>query len=192
MNAVFIDRDGVINKEVEHLRDASQLVLLPNVGKAIKRINSLNIPVIIVTNQSAVARGFITEDQLHIIHKSLLELLATTGAVIDRIYYCPHHPEIGSPYYKMQCTCRKPNHGMLLKAAKEFNIKLNNSILIGDSISDMKAAWSAGCKSILVSTGHGQKTKLLLEHEENTPDYIANDLSDAIDWFIATQVRKDY
>ncbi len=189
MNAVFIDRDGVINKEVDHLRDASQLVLLPNVGKAIKRINDLNIPAIIVTNQSSVARGFITEHQLHIIHKALLELLEETGAFIDGIYYCPHHPEIGSYGYKMQCTCRKPNHGMLLKAAEEFNIKLDSSTMIGDSISDMKAAWNAGCKSILVSTGHGQKAKQLLEHEENTPDYIANDLSDAINWLITTHFK---
>ncbi len=191
MNAVFIDRDGVINREVDHLRDENQVVLLPNVGEAIKRVNALNIPVIIVTNQSAVARGFITEPQLHNIHKSLLGLLSATGAFIDRIYYCPHHPEIGSRDYKIRCACRKPKDGMLIKAAEEFNIKLSNSTMIGDSISDLQAAWNAGCKSILVLTGHGQKTQQMLEHEENKPDYIANDLSDAIDWVISAHLRKD-
>lgn len=155
--AIFLDRDGTINKYVGFLRDANKLELLPGVSEAVKMINCSGYLAIVVTNQPVVARGEVTYEQLGKIHDKMETLLGYGGAYLDAIYYCPHHPHKGYPgevkNLKINCNCRKPKPGMLLQAALDYNIDLSQSWLIGDGENDIKAGKAAGCKTALISDG---------------------------------------
>ena len=152
--AVFLDRDGTINKYVGFLRKPEDLELLPGAAEAIKKINESGYLAIVVTNQPVIARGEVTVEQLDEIHNKLETLLGQEGAYLDAIYYCPHHPDKGFPgeipELKIDCDCRKPKPGMLLKAAEDFNIDLSQSWMIGDDERDMEAGKAAGCRTVLV------------------------------------------
>lgn len=149
--AIFLDRDGVINKYVGFLRDIHQFELLPNVSKAIKKINNSGYLAIVVTNQPVIARGEVTREELNEIHNKMETFLGQEGAYLDGIYYCPHHPHKGYAgeivELKIDCDCRKPKPGMLIQASKDFNINLNQSWMIGDSDNDILAGVNAGCKT---------------------------------------------
>lgn len=153
--AIFLDRDGTINEYIGFLRDIDDFKLIDGVAEAIKMINASGYLCIIVTNQPVIARGEVTVDQLEDIHNKMETELGLSGAYVDGIYYCPHHPHKGYEgeiaELKIDCDCRKPKPGMLLKAAKDFNIDLEASFMIGDSESDIQAGNAAGCKSILVA-----------------------------------------
>lgn len=150
--AIFLDRDGTINKYVGFLRDIDEFELLPEVTQAIKAINNSGYLVIVVTNQPVIARGEVTYEQLKDIHNKMETLLGLEGAYVDDIFYCPHHPHSGYegeiPELKFDCECRKPKPGMLYKAAEKFNIDLTQSWVIGDSDNDIEAGLNAGCKVI--------------------------------------------
>ena len=152
--AVFLDRDGTVNKYVGFLRNIDDMELLPGAAEAIKKINASGYLAILVTNQPVIARGEVTVPQLQEIHNKLETLLGREGAYLDAIYYCPHHPDRGFegeiPELKFDCDCRKPKPGMLLRAAKDYNIDLSQSWMVGDSVSDIKAGKSAGCRTALV------------------------------------------
>ena len=152
--AVFLDRDGTINKYVGFLRDIDQFELIKGVAEAIKRINASGCLCIVVTNQPVIARGEVTVPQLEEIHNKMETLLGLEGAYIDGLYYCPHHPHKGFegeiPELKFDCECRKPKPGMLLKAAEDFNIDLSESWMVGDGENDIKAGENAGCKTCLI------------------------------------------
>lgn len=154
--AVFLDRDGTIIDDVDYLTRPDQIRLIPGAAAAIRRLNHAGWIVVVVTNQSAVARGMLTEAGLAEIHARLDELLAAEGARIDGYYYCPHHPEAANAAYRRVCECRKPAPGMLLQAAREMRLDLEASVMIGDSLRDLEAGKAAGCKTLmLVRTGHG-------------------------------------
>lgn len=152
--AIFLDRDGTINKYVGFLRNINDFELLPGVAEAIKKINSSGYLAIVVTNQPVIARGEVTFDQLDEIHNKMETLLGEEGAYLDAIYFCPHHPDKGFegeiPELKIDCDCRKPKPGMLLRAAEDFNIDLKSSWMIGDGKNDIKAGKNAGCKTALI------------------------------------------
>ena len=155
--AIFLDRDGTINKYVGFLRNIDDFELIDGVSEAIKQINQSGYLAIVVTNQPVIARGEVTWDELHEIHKKMETLLGKDGAYIDGIYICPHHPDKGfegeRPEYKFDCGCRKPKPGLLLQAAKDYNINLAQSFMIGDSNRDIEAGKNAGCiDSILLET----------------------------------------
>lgn len=154
--AVFLDRDGTINKYVGFLRDIDEFELLPGVAEAIKKINVSGYLCIVVTNQPVIARGEVTVGQLEEIHNKMETLLGQEGAYIDGLYYCPHHPHKGYEgevvELKIDCECRKPKPGMLLKAAEDFNIDLESSWMVGDGENDIKAGIAAGCKNALINT----------------------------------------
>ena len=180
--AVFLDRDGVINKEINLLNDINQLEILSNVNKAIKILNDLGFYVIIVTNQPQVARGLLTEVGVKKINNHLKKLLEDGGAKIDAIYYCPHHPERHHPdikpefiKYRIECECRKPKIGMLLEAKKKFNLDLKSSFMIGDQTIDIQTGKNAGCKTILVKTGYGGSDGKF----DVKPDFVCEDLYNA-------------
>ncbi len=163
--AIFLDRDGTINKYVGFLRDINEFELIDGVSKAIKMINQSGYLAIVVTNQPVIARGEVSWEELHEIHRKMETLLGKDGAYIDGMYICPHHPDKGfegeRPEYKFDCDCRKPKPGLLLQAAKDFNIDLSQSYMIGDSERDVEAGKAAGCKeSIMVETN---KENALLE-----------------------------
>ena len=152
--ALFLDRDGTINKYVGFLRNIDDLELLEGVSEAIKKINESGYLAIVVTNQPVIARGEVSVEQLNEIHNKLETLLGEKGAYLDKIYYCPHHPHKGYAgeisELKIECDCRKPKSGMLLKAAKDFNIDLSESWMIGDSENDVLCGQSAGCKTAFI------------------------------------------
>ena len=172
--AVFLDRDGTINKYVGFLRDIDQFELIEGVAEAIKQINASGYLCIVVTNQPVIARGEVTVPQLEEIHNKMETLLGLEGAYIDGLYYCPHHPHKGFegevPELKFDCECRKPKPGMLLKAAEDFNIDLSKSWMVGDGENDIKAGENAGCKTCLIGRddfGQDTTVKSLLEFVEN-------------------------
>lgn len=152
--AVFLDRDGTINRYVGFLKDIDNFELIDGVSEAIRLINRLGYLAIVVTNQPVIARGEVSETYLDEIHRKMETLLGEEGAYIDAIYYCPHHPDSGYDgevkKLKINCDCRKPKPGMLIQAAKDFNINLKESWMIGDSKSDIMAGSSAGCKTALI------------------------------------------
>lgn len=154
-NAVFLDRDGTINKYVGFLRKTEEFELIDGVAESIKKINDSGLLCIVVTNQPVIARGEVTVEKLEEIHNKMETLLGKEGAYVDAIYYCPHHPDKGFegeiPELKIECNCRKPKPGMLLKASEDFNIDLSKSIMIGDGENDVKAGIAAGCKSVLLN-----------------------------------------
>ena len=148
--AIFLDRDGTINKYVGFLTKPEEFDLLPGVAEAIRQINHSGYLCIVVSNQPVIARGDCTFEQLQEIHDKMETLLGQEGAFVDAIYYCPHHPDKGfegeRPAYKIDCNCRKPKPGLLLQAAKDWNIDLSQSYMIGDSERDVEAGNAAGCK----------------------------------------------
>lgn len=188
--AVFLDRDGTINEYVGFLREEKDFKLIPGASEAIKKINNSGYLAIVVTNQPVIARGEVTEEELKEIHKKMETLLGLDGAYIDDIYYCPHHPDKGFegevPELKIDCNCRKPKTGMLEQAAKDHNIDLSNSIMIGDSTLDIKMAENARMQSILVKTGQkGEDGKY-----DVCPTMVANDLNDAVNKIISKKASK--
>lgn len=152
---IFLDRDGTINKHIGFLSDISDFELLPDVSKAVRKINQSGYLAIVITNQPVIARGEVSVEQLQEIHNKMETLLGKDGAYLDAIYYCPHHPHKGYEgeieSLKIECNCRKPKPGMLLEAANDFNIDFSNSWMIGDSENDIKAGIAAGCKTALLS-----------------------------------------
>ena len=188
--AIFLDRDGTINEYVGFLRRKEDFSLLPGVSEAIKKINSSEYLCIVVTNQPVIARGEVTYEELDDIHKRLETLLGQDGAYIDDLYYCPHHPDKGFegeiPELKFDCECRKPKIGMLLEAAKEHNIDLGESIVIGDSTLDIKMAENANMRSVLVRTGvAGLDGKYAIN-----PDMTCDNLNEAIDMILENNIRE--
>ena len=163
--AIFLDRDGTINRYVGFLRSVDEFELIPGVASAIRRINHSGYLAIVVTNQPVIARGEVTYDQLQEIHNKMETLLGHEGVYLDAIYYCPHHPHKGYAgevsELKIECNCRKPKPGMLLKAAREFNIDLANSWMVGDSESDVAAGKAAGCHTALLGkSNYGQEISI--------------------------------
>lgn len=154
--AIFLDRDGTINKYVGFLRKEEEFELLPGVAEAIKEINKSGYLAVVVTNQPVIARGEVTYSQLENIHNKMETLLGKEGAYLDGIYFCPHHPHSGYEgevkELKIDCDCRKPKPGMLLKAAEDLNIDLSQSYMVGDGENDIKAGKAAGCKTVLLNT----------------------------------------
>ena len=154
--AIFLDRDGTINKYVGFLRNIDEFELLTGVSEAIKRINESGYLAIVVTNQPVIARGEVTVPELQMIHNKMETLLGAEGAYLDAIYYCPHHPHRGYlgevEALKIECECRKPKPGMLLKAVEDFNIDLSQSWMIGDGENDVKAGKAVGCRTALIGT----------------------------------------
>lgn len=161
--AIFLDRDGTINEYVGFLRNIEEFRLLPGVTDAIKKINESGYLAIVVTNQPVIARGEVTREELEEIHHKMETLLGMDGAYVDAIYYCPHHPHKGYegevPELKIDCNCRKPKPGMLQQAAKDFNIDLSASYMIGDGENDMLAGIQAGCKVLGVGNMEGYECR---------------------------------
>ena len=172
--AIFLDRDGTINKYVGFLRNIDDFEFLPGVASVIKKINSSGYLAIVVTNQPVIARGEVTFEQLDEIHNKMETLLGQEGAYLDGLYFCPHHPDKGFegevPELKFDCDCRKPKPGMLLKAAEDFNIDLNQSWMVGDGKNDIQAGKNAGCHTALIGEedyGQDMTVSSLLDFTEN-------------------------
>ncbi|MGL5175207.1 MAG: D-glycero-beta-D-manno-heptose 1,7-bisphosphate 7-phosphatase [Cetobacterium sp.] len=171
---IFLDRDGTINIEKSYLHKWEDFEFEINVIEGLKALKSLGYEFIVVTNQSGIARGYYTEEDLKTLNSEMVKKLNEYGIDILECYYCPHHPEKGLEEYKKSCDCRKPNPGMLLEGIKKYNIDVKNSFMIGDKKSDLEAGKNAGLKSILILTGYGKK----VEKEVESEYLIAQDLLD--------------
>jgi D-glycero-D-manno-heptose 1,7-bisphosphate phosphatase len=181
--AIFLDRDGTVCEEVGYLSDENKLRLIPGASKAINMANQAGWKVIIVSNQSGIARGYMDSDTVDRINRRLIKLLGQEGARLDGIYYCPHHPQGLSPY-NIQCDCRKPGAGLLRKAARDHQLALDKSVMIGDKYSDVDTAIRLNIPGILVRTGFGEgEIQKYGQQWNQAPDYIAKDLLDAMDWW---------
>lgn len=176
--AVFLDRDGTIAEEVGYLNHLSRFRMFPFAAAAIHRLNEAGLPVIVITNQSGVGRGYFPESFVHTVNELMAEQLAKGGAKIDGIYYCPHTAA-------ENCNCRKPKTGMLHRAAREHALDLRRSFVVGDRYGDVELARNARALSILVRTGYGEGE--LAWHATKwpvQPDFVAGDLALAADWIL--------
>ena len=171
--AVFLDRDGTIVEDVGYMKSPSQINFLPGAIDAIKKLKDNGFKVIVITNQSGIARDLLSEEDFKMITAEIDRQLLANGAKIEATYHCPHHPKQADP-----CECRKPNPGMILKAAKEHQIDLKSSFMIGDKDLDVECGQRAGTKSIRLASEYEMKQDLL-------PDYIAKDLPQAVEWIMA-------
>ncbi len=172
--ACFLDRDGVINEEVDYLWEPEKVAIIPGVPEALNVLRDAGFLTVVVTNQAGVARGLYEEKDILRVHHRIQQLLREAGAKIDSFYYCPHHPD-----FTGDCPCRKPNPGMFLKAKREHNIVLSQSFMVGDRMSDINAARAAGCETAyLVKTGYGKLTATGSEMDADV--IIADDLLDAV------------
>ncbi len=187
MKTIFLDRDGVINRNPPnkgYVRKWAEFTFIPNARKAIRELTESGYRIIVVTNQAGIGRGLYSEQSLTDIHSRMIAEISKTGGTIDAVYYCPHHPEAG-------CECRKPKPGMLIRAAREHNIELSNAYLIGDVPTDIEAGQRAGTTTLLVLTGLGQEsyshyinTKPCRRADKNDyrPDKIFTNLYTATRW----------
>lgn len=190
--AAFLDRDGTLIEEVNWLSLPSEVRLLPGVPQALIGLRELGFLSVVVTNQSAIARGMLTERGLQDVHAEMGRQLVQEGTAVDAIYYCPHHPEVGDPPYRRVCECRKPKPGMLEQAATDFGIDLSHSYMIGDKLSDTEAGWNAGCRSILVLTGYGREVRDRMEESVlGRVSYVAEDLGEAAQWIAEDSYPPD-
>jgi len=183
--AIILDRDGTLVREVDGLSSPEQLHLLPRVAEAIRELNRNGWRTVVVTNQPLVAKGLCSEGDVEVVHRRLETLLGWENAFLDRIYWCPHHPERGFDRervdLKISCDCRKPNTGLIHRAARDFNLDLGSCWLVGDSTTDVETARNSGLRSILVRTGHaGGDGKF-----RGAPDLIATDLFEAVHMIFA-------
>ena len=172
--AVFLDRDGTIAEDVHYCRRVEDFKILPGVPQGIRLLNEHGFKVVVITNQSGIARGYFTEEVLSQIHHKMKEELAKYDAWVDAIYVCPHHPE-------ERCECRKPKPALIFQAAREMDISLQLSYVVGDDARDMEAGKAAKCKTVLVTTGPNQGN---IEGQGKPPDYVASDLYKAAEWVI--------
>ena len=183
--AVFIDRDGTINEQRGYINHISKFELLPGVGKAISLLNTNDHIVVVTSNQSGVARGYFPMQLVKDIHDVMVLELKKYNAYVDRIYFCPHHPDGIVPEYSRECSCRKPNIGLIKQAQDELGIDMETSYVIGDRLLDIEFAHNANLPGILVLTGYGKgEVQYSMSHKSITPAYVAEDLLGAVQWIL--------
>jgi len=171
--AVFLDRDGTIAKDVHYCRRVEDFEILPHVPEAIRLLNQEGYKVVVITNQSGIARGYFSEATLSLIHRKMVATLERAGAHIDAVYVCPHHPDEG-------CDCRKPSPTLAIRAVADIGIALDQSYMIGDDPKDVKAGRAAGCRTILLAADPAQQREDL----QGICDHAAADLFDAVGWLL--------
>jgi len=187
--AIFLDRDGTINKDVGYPSDFGQIRLYPFSVEAIRDIHRLGFLAVVVTNQSGIGRGLIPEAALRDIHERLGGALKRQKAPLDKIYYCPHHVRAAVPKYRRDCSCRKPKPGMGRKAAAELDLDLRKSYMIGDKVEDVRFGQAIGATSILVLTGFGRRSWTALRKSARPPAHVARNLRTAVRWIARRENR---
>lgn len=176
-SAVFLDRDGVINENREdYVKRWEEFAFLPGVMEALRKLARTDFAIIVITNQSAIGRGFVSKEEVEAINRRMVKEIEARGGRIDAVLFCPHRPDDG-------CACRKPLPGLLLQAAEGLHLSLGSSYLVGDALSDLEAGMAVGCQSILVLTGKGRENlPLLAEGYEGC--IVVSDLMEAVDWIL--------
>jgi D-glycero-D-manno-heptose 1,7-bisphosphate phosphatase len=179
--AVFLDRDGTIDEEANYLSRAEDVRLIPGAARAIARLNAAGLAVVVVSNQSGLARGYFDEADLAAVQVRLNCLLAAEGARVDAYYFCPHHPNGVVEQYALVCDCRKPAPGLLRQAAEEMGLVLAGSFMVGDRLLDVACGRALGLTGVLVRTGYDDGP---VRHELEEPDRVAKNLPAAVEWIL--------
>ena len=175
---IFLDRDGTLNEDTGYVTSPENLTLFPGVVESVARLNRLGHRLVLVTNQSAIARGFMTVEDLHLIHQKLHKELEMGGGWLDGIFFCPHHPEDA-------CACRKPRPGLIQQAVKELQVNAAQSYLVGDKHIDMVLAQAVGSIGVLVMTSEfSQEALETMERDQGQMGYVASSFSEAVDWIV--------
>ncbi len=178
---VFLDRDGVLIKDVGYLKNPDDIILIPQTIEALKDLKKIGFLLIIVTNQAGIAKGFFTMDDLERVNKKLMKVYETSGIIIDDLYFCPHHENGSVEPYNIKCSCRKPDLGMVVKGVEKFDVDINKSFMVGDKDSDILLAKNSGLRSFYVENS-------MYEHDKNIiPDFYVSDLKEAAGIIIKLQ-----
>lgn len=189
--AVFLDRDGTINEQMGYINHIDRFQMLPGAAGAIRTLNEAGVPVVVVTNQSGLARGYFPAELLDEVHAKMEKALAREGAHVEAIYVCPHHPEAKEERYRLACSCRKPRTGLFEQAARELGIDLAASYVVGDRWSDVKAAVRCQATPVLVLTGYGKGDyQYIGPHQEVQPAFVAENLHAAVAWILADMEKE--
>jgi len=183
-NAVFLDRDGTINVDSGYPSDYGQIKIYPRSYEAVRRLNSAGLPVIVLTNQSGIGRGLLTEENLKLIHEKMRAAFQQENARLDAFYYCPHYELSSIPRYRLDCDCRKPNLGLALRAATDFGLDLGRSYMVGDKVEDIILALKIKASPVLVLTGYGRESLMKLEALGAKPVHVAEDILGAAVWIL--------
>jgi len=193
--AIFLDRDGVLIEDVHLLTNPGQVRFLEGVPQALRSLQEAGFRLIVISNQTVVARGLVTEQEVYAINAEMEHLLEQAGGPrLDGFYFCPHHPNATLPAYRTACECRKPRPGLLLRAAREHNLNLGASFVVGDRITDIIAGARAGCRTVLIQTGkHLAPPIETVEPLDNSvqPDYICANLNAAARWILEVRGRDE-
>ena len=182
---IFLDKDGTLIQDIPYNVDPRKMVFEPGAVNGLRRLFEAGYRFVVVTNQSGVARGYFREEALQAVEYRLREMMQTEASVpLDAFYYCPHHPDGTVPQYAVECTCRKPEPGMLYQAAQERSISLNTSWMIGDILNDVEAGKRAGCRTVLLDVGHETEWQ---DGPHRRPDLMVTNLEEAAEWIIKSQ-----
>lgn len=184
-HAVFLDRDGTLNEDPGYIGDPEKVKLYPDVGQALAHLkNVMGFKLFVVSNQSGIARGLITKDDVELVNKQVNKSLSDYNVSIDEFYYCPYHPDFNN---EEEYKCRKPSPEMVLKAARDFDVDLSKSYIIGDSNVDIECGMNLNMKTILVKTGQGRESLSILQKRNKLPTFVANNFLDASNF-----IKNDY
>jgi D-glycero-D-manno-heptose 1,7-bisphosphate phosphatase len=187
--AIFMDRDGTLSHEVGYVNHPSRFELYPWSVDAVRLVNRSGRAAVVVTNQAGVARGYFPESVIHEVHAALQQAMDAGGARLDAVYFCPHHPSVGEPPYRLNCDCRKPRPGLLRRAERELGLDLARSWVIGDRHGDLQLAWHVGARAALVKSGYGLGE--WIHHGpawKRPPDLLAENLLDAVTRILEREV----
>jgi len=180
--AIFFDRDGTLSHEVGYVNHRSRFQLYPFAVDAIRTVNRAGLAAVVITNQAGVARGYFPESLVAEVHADLLDAVTAGDAHLDGLYYCPHHPTAGKPPYRQDCDCRKPRPGMLQRAARELDLDLARSWMVGDRHGDLQVIWGVGGSGAMVLTGYGRgEWELHAPQWSRPPDLVAENALDAVE-----------
>jgi D-glycero-D-manno-heptose 1,7-bisphosphate phosphatase len=185
--AIFLDRDGTLNKDVGYPNSFDAIEIYPYSYEAVRRINNSGFLAVVVTNQSGIGRGLIEEKTLGEIHLKMRDLFDKNNARLDAFYYCPHYINSIDPRYRLDCACRKPNPGMAIKASEDLNIELKGSYMVGDKMEDIEFGFRFDAIPVLLLTGHGKKALRNLSEKRLQPAHVAKNLLEAVDWILKNE-----
>jgi D,D-heptose 1,7-bisphosphate phosphatase len=179
--AVFLDRDGTLNEDPGYISDPEKVVLFPETGNSLYMLKKYGFLLIVISNQSGISRGIMTSKDVDAVNEKINALLSEYRVKIDAFYFCPAHPDYSTAE---ECECRKPSPKMVFEAAKEFNVDMNESYIIGDTFADIQCGKNAGLKTILVKTGKGEENFSILQKENNFPTFVAENLANACNFIL--------
>jgi D-glycero-D-manno-heptose 1,7-bisphosphate phosphatase len=190
--AVFLDRDGTLNADAGYASRYEQIAVYPESFEAVRKLNRAGLLAVVITNQSAVGRGLLTEDELTDMHARLCDLFARRSARLDAIYFCPHYSLSADLRYKEECECRKPRPGLALRAAEDLGIDLTGSYMIGDKTEDVILARNIGAVPVLVLTGSGRESLSRLREKGFEPAHVAETILQAAEWVVKREKRQTH